>query len=178
MPTITLGPEVLKRGLRPTKRSPRNTMYLIESKGAVGLEGALQAIDELTRIDTSGITDTFPFPQLFVGQNHIIVCGLTKIYEWVSSALVLKITASVAGSTWTCEHFHDYIYLSNGQVSIERNPQSNAYAETTSIPTAMSSCDFNGQVLLGAPDVATEGADLVALDSVITVTVTPVGSVS
>lgn len=146
------------------------TVDNIETKALVNYALANGAASEIA-------FDTFPYPQLFVGTNHIIVCYQTQIYEWVSGTLVLKITASVAGSTWTCVESHDYIYLSNGQVSIERNPQSNAYAETTLIPTAMSSCNFNGQVLLGSPDVATDGVDLVALDSIITVTVTPIGSI-
>ena len=158
--TFTIEADQLSKGLRPSKRLPRNSKFLVESLGAVGRDGVLASIDELERIDTSIITDAFPFPQVFVFINHIIVCGRVGIYEWVGGELVSKITASVAGSTWTALDFYDYIYLSNGAVSIVRNAETAAYSETTDIPTANSALNFNGQVMLGAPDVTVNGASL------------------
>lgn len=127
----------------------------------------------------SVFVDAFPFPQLFVFTNVIIVCGQKKIYEWVAGALsAVKITASVAGSTWTALDFHDYIYLSNGQVVIERNPGDKTYSETTNLPTAMCACNFNGQVILGGPDVSAPGASLTMKADPFTVTTSQHGSYS
>ncbi len=175
MPSFTIESSELAKGLRPSKRAPRNAKFLVESAGAVGRDGVLQALDELTRIDTSDITDAFPFPQQFVFINVIIICGLTTIYELVAGSLVLKHTASVAGSTWSPLDFHDYIYLSNGQVVVERSAGDKTYSEVTDKPTAMCACNFNGQVILGGPDVSAPGADLTIKADPLTVTLTQHG---
>jgi len=217
----------LDRGLRPSKRMPRNSGgFLVECAGAVGRDGVLQVLDEITRLDmdlvevdytgrtntftvggtltggtseatstiirsdvdgTSGtlylwdvtgtFTDTetisdgtasatadggsssigtaFPYPQIFVFTNVIIICTSTMIFEWVSSAPVHKLTVA-AGSTWCALDFHDYVYLSNGTVVVERDAWDKTYATTTELPTAMAACDFNGQVFLGSPDAGYE----------------------
>lgn len=150
--SITVDTSKLSRGLRPSKRMPRNSSFLIECKGAVGRDGVLQALDELARIDTAAITDVFPYPQVFVFTNLIIVCSRTKIYELVGSSLEEKLTVT-AGSLWSAADFYDFIYMSNGTVSVLRSPESNVYSITTDQPTAMSICNYNGQVLIGAPDV-------------------------
>jgi len=145
----------LSRGLRPSKRMPRNSKFLTECSGAVGRDGVLSVLDEVTRIATTAITDDFPYPQIFVFTNVIIVCSSTKVYEWVSSALVEKIEVS-AGSTWVALDFNDYIYLSNGNAAVVRDSGDKTYSETTDLPTAMAACNFNGQVILGAPDAGYE----------------------
>lgn len=150
---ITIDSSKLSKGLRPSKRMPRNSGYLVECKGAVGKDGVLQVLDELTRIDTSVITDPFPYPQIFVFTNMIIVCGKTKIYEYVGGSLVEKLTVT-AGSTWSIVDFYDYIYMSNGTVAVIRDAETKLYSITTNQPTAMAICNFNGQVLIGAPNEA------------------------
>ena len=150
--SITIDTSKLSRGLRPSKRMPRNSGYLVECAGAVGKDGVLQTLEEITRIATAAITDSFPFPQVFVFTNLIIVCSSTKIYEYVGGSLVEKLTVT-AGSTWTAVDFYDFIYMSNGSVAVLRNSESNVFSVTTDQPKAMSICNFQGQVLVGAPDV-------------------------
>jgi len=157
--SVTITPPQLCRGLRPSKNVPRNSRYLVECKGAVGYDGVLHVIDELTRMATTVITDAFPFPQIFVFTNLIIVCSQTKIYEWVSGALVQKLTVT-RGSTWSAVDFYEFIYLSNGKVAVVRDAGTKAYSVSTAVPTASSICNFNGQVLVGAPDTPIPGASL------------------
>ena len=147
---FTIKTKTLASGLRATKRNPRDKSALITCAGAVGRDGVLQALDQFTRLAT-GDADTFPYPQVFVFTNVILICTQTKIYEWVSNALVLKHTAS-AGSTWIALDFVNYLYLSNGAVVVVRDALTKVYSETTALPTAMAAVDFNGQVMLGAPD--------------------------
>jgi len=104
---------------------------------------------------TASISDGFPYPQIFVFTNVVIICGETKIYEWVSDALVEKLTVS-AGSTWSAVAFAEYVYLSNGNVAVERDALDKTYSTTTDLPTAMAACDFNGQVIVGSPDAGNE----------------------
>lgn len=140
----------LARGLRPSKRTPRNSGYLIQSSGAVGRDGVLQVLESLETMDLTSITDGFPFPQIFVFPHVIIVCGKTAIYEWLSDALVHKLDVE-AGSTWDAIASGDYVYLSNGKVSVVKEPNTSQFALST-LPVASCICNFNGQVLIGAPD--------------------------
>ena len=147
---LMISTQDLSRGLRPSKRTPRNSGYLVHNSGAVGRDGVLQVLDPLDEMDLTLITDGFPFPQIFVFSSAIIVCGKTAIYEWVSNALVHKLNV-VAGSTWEAIASGDYIYMSNGKVSVIKDPNNFQYALST-LPVASCICNFNGQVLIGAPD--------------------------
>ena len=169
--TFTITADQLTRGLRPSKRAPRDSKYLVESKGAIGRDGVLSAIDELSRMDTSDITDAFPFPQLFVFTNMVIVCSSTKIYEWVSGALVLKLTTT-GKSTWSAVDFYDYIYMSNGAVAVVRDSASGEYSVDSDLPTANSILNYNGQVVIGSPDatIPSVGLSLMADELDITLT--------
>ncbi len=173
--SFTITSEQLTRGLRPSKRAPRDSKFLVESKGAIGEDGVLCAIDELTRLATTEVTDTFPFPQLFVFTNLILVCGRLKIYELVSGALSLKYTASTSGSTWTAVDFYNYVYLSNGREAVVRNPDTGVYSISTTLPKGMSICNFNGQVIVGAPDAAVPGIGLSIKAEELSLTVSQLG---
>lgn len=191
-------------GLRPSKRMPRNTGSLITCKGAVGRDGVLQSIDQLTGINVlpseiigtdtlnytciaphtaapatrpitganwatvwiqkgsagivwgdgttyaDGINDGFPYPQIFVFPNVIIVCGETGIFEWDGSKVVRKLTVT-AGITWSAVEFGDFIYMSNCTVAVTRDPSSKVYSVSSTLPAAGAICNFNGQVILGDP---------------------------
>lgn len=152
--TFTIQAEALARGLRPSKRVPRNSKYLIECIGAVGLDAVLQVIDDLEdyRMSTSGlITDTFPYPQVFIFTNMIIVCSERTIYEWVASALVSKVGPVTAGELWSALDFINFVYLTNGSVAVSRNTATGIYSTTTDYPVARAACNFNSQVFVGSP---------------------------
>lgn len=104
---------------------------------------------------TASLLNSFPYPQIFVFTNVTIVCTETMIFEWVSGALVHKLTVS-AGSTWVALDFYDYVYLSNGNVAVVRDAGDKTYSETSDLPTAMAAFNFNGQVILGSPDAGYE----------------------
>jgi len=145
---LTISSEQLSRGLRPSKRVPRNSGFLIQCDGAVGKDGVLVALDQLTRMATDVITDGFPYPQIFVFTNMVIICSPTKIYERVGGALVEKLTVTV-GDTWSAVDFHDYIYMSNGVVAVIRDAMDKTYKIVTDLPVAKAICNFNGQVVVG-----------------------------
>ena len=148
--TLSLNAKDLARGLRVSKRSLRNSGYLVQSSGAVSRDGVLQTLSNMSQEDFSVITDGFPYPQIFAFPNLIIVCGETQIYELVSGTLVLKITVT-AGTPWSVMASGEYIYMSNREVSVVRDPNSLAYA-LSDLPTASCICNFNGQVLIGSPE--------------------------
>lgn len=176
--SITL--KELFRGLRPKSNSVRNGNYLTVSKGAVSREGAISAVEELTRIDTSVITDAFPFPQIFPFIAATIVCSRQKIYEWNGTALVLKFTADAAdlGGLWTAVDFYDFVYLSNGKIAVVRDVGDKTYSKTTELPSSTALCNFNGQIIAGAPDCAGLVVDMGINSSNINTTITLTGTIS
>ena len=97
---------------------------------------------------TKGISDGFPYPQIFDFTKMTIVCGKTKIYEWVNSALVLKLTVA-EGQTWRALDFNDFIYMSNGVVSVTRDPVTQVYS-VSSQPAARALANYNGQIIIGS----------------------------
>jgi hypothetical protein len=152
--TLSLTPEDLMKGLRPSSHSPRNTPFDVVCSGVIGRDGALVRQESLTRIDTSVITDGFPYPQIFTFPNLILVCGSTKIYEFTPpSTLTLKLTTT-AGNLWSCVAVGEYVYMSNGVVAVERNPETKAYATSSDVPICEAICDFNKQIIIGAPTIA------------------------
>jgi len=152
--TYEIGAVDLARGLRPSKRSPRNTKFLTKCEGAVGLDNVLQVIDDLdvSRIDTAVITDGFPYPQIFVYTNVIIVCGAEDIYEYITGALVFQLNVA-AGIAWSAVDFYDYIYMSNGKVAVRRRATDGLWEIAADLPIASGIVNFNGQVMIGAPNV-------------------------
>ena len=176
--TFTIDNKDLVKGLRKNKQNPRNNDALITCSGAMGYNGVLQSIDELTRLDTSSIVDGFPFPQIFLFTNMTIVCGLLKIYEIVSGSLSLKYTATTPGTTWSAVDFYDYIYLSNGREAIIRDAFTGVYSLSATQPHATAMCNYNGQVVIGAPDTDGLGVDLVLVASPLSSTSSILGSLS
>jgi hypothetical protein len=149
---FTIGSDELSKGLRPSKRLPRNNKFLVDCIGAVGLDGVIQVVDdlELSRIDTSTeITDTFPYPQVFVFTNVILVCDSQNIYEYLGGVLSLVIGPVTAGRLWSAIDFYSFVYLSNGEVSIIRDPNTGLYALDAVQPVGEAIGDFNGQVMVG-----------------------------
>jgi len=142
----------LVRGLRPSKNIARDTKYLVECTGAFGRDGILKTLDALTRFglplgNDTFLTTTFPYPQIFVLNSVIIVCTATKIYEVVNGLLVLKITVTT-GTTWSIADYYNFIYMSNGVVSVVRDGLSMVYSTSAVLPPAQAICDFNGQVII------------------------------
>lgn len=165
----------LARGLRPSRKNPRNEEFLIECKGAVGKDGVLSSIEPISRLDTSFITDGFPFPQLFVLSHHTLVCGLRDIYELDGETFKLVYTATEPGGVWEVADYQGYIFMSNGREAVVRDHATGTWSKSATLPRAISICDYGGQVLVAAPDVDAPGISLVMPNSDINMSITLYG---
>lgn len=145
--------EMLKKGLRENKNTLKNSGGAIQCSGMVGINGVLKTLENLVAINTSIITDGFPYPQLFVFVNLILICGKYTIYEYdpISSTLISKFTGS-GYMPWSAVDFYNFIYLTNGIYSVTRDSKSKIYSIDYSLPAGYSLCNFNGQVLVGSPN--------------------------
>ena len=142
--------EFINKGIA-LNNNKRNQPLLVESIGAIPYQRTLQAIEEFTRTDTSALSVSFPYPQLFVLSEHILVCTETKIYEIISGSLTLKIQGLNTGLTWNVIDFKSYIVLTNGQTIVEKSPETGEYAVNSTLPIGSCLCNFNGQPLIGSP---------------------------
>ena len=87
---------------------------------------------------------------------------------------MLKLTVT-PGALWKAVDFFDYVYLSNREVAVVRDAGSKVYSETTELPTATAICNFNGQVIIGAPDSTASASGTAFGGAPITVTTTQHG---
>ena len=140
---------VTNNGLRPNPRNARNSQFLTMLAGAIPYDNVLSSLDELP-VPVSIAGCSWPFPQLFHLRRMTLVASLDAIYEWKDSSLSLLCNA-VAGSTWSCADFGEYIILTNGSSLIERNPQTGVFAEyiDCKIPPCLCVCEVNSQLLVG-----------------------------
>lgn len=144
--------EFISKGLAPND-NPKNSPLLVQSVGAIPYNGVLQAIEQFTRIDTSTLSGVeFPFPQLFVLSNDILVCTINNIYSLNEGTLTLKLANIFPGVTWSVADYKSYLYLTNGQVAVTRDPVSGVFSVNYDMPFGSSICDHNGQALLGSPN--------------------------
>jgi len=162
---FTIPTQDLAKGLRWTRRNPRNEKFLTECNGAVGINNVLRTLKDLNLshlIDSTIVTDNFPYPQLFVFTNMILVCSETTIYEYTHlspGTLTSKITVD-PGILWSAVDYHDYIYMSNCTVAVVRHAEDGSWEEVTNLPAARAMCNYNGQVVISPctePVVPREG---------------------
>jgi hypothetical protein len=153
--SVTIPFNDLARGLRPTKRAPRNSKFLVDCVGVIGLDGVLAVLDDLSesQIDTTALnTAEFPYPQLFVFTECIAIALEDAIYVYSGGSLTKVLDlGGYEGDIWSAIDMIDFIYMSNGKVAIERFK--GVWSITTSYPVASGICNYNGQVLIGAPGV-------------------------
>src|SRR5512135_3785635 len=139
--TVIVLKDILRQGLAQNN-NPRNNPALVQSDGAFVYEGALQSVEQFTAMTLPATPTTafaFPYPQLFVLSDVILLCNVDQIWEWAGSGgdngWTSMITSLTHGTPWTVVDQKSYIALSNMQVAVSKNPLTGGYAIDTSIPT-------------------------------------------
>ncbi len=147
--SLPISSDKISKGLRAEKNNPVNKHSMIVCSGVIGKDGVLERIQEQLR--AFSVETEFPYPQIFVETNLVIVCTRDSIYEFTNNDLELRLTTTV-GSPWSLISVHDFVYMSNGIVSVVRDPESKVFELSETLPTAMAICNYNGQVIIGAPN--------------------------
>lgn len=148
------------KGLRPVLPTVRNTQFLVEAIGCFPYEEVLRAVEQFARIDTSSLgTLAFPYPQLFVLTDVIIICTSTAIYEYGGgTTFTSKITGLTEGTTWSFADFRSFIYLTNGKVAVTKSADTGIYSTRSDLPYGTCVGNYNGQVFIGSPNTSASGA--------------------
>lgn len=150
--SLTLSASTLAKGLRKNSNNVRDNHAMTVLSGMVSRDGVLRALDELSRIDTSTLTTTFPYPQLFNFSNYMLVCTEDKIYDCTTGSLVLKYTAPSVASTWKGIDFIEYLVMTNDDVVVVREANTGEFVVSDDLPDASAICNYNGQILVGGPE--------------------------
>jgi hypothetical protein len=152
--SVTIGEKEIQAGLRPINNGFKNTPFLTQAEGVVGLQGLLQTCPNDTQNsildDPLIISDDFPFPQFFITDALKIVCNRTSILEIRSGVLVSCINSLTTGDLWEFASNGGFVYFSNGVVTVIRDIQG-SYSVSSDYPVADTICNFNGQILIGSP---------------------------
>lgn len=69
-----------------------------------------------------------------------------------------------AAYPWRAVSYNGFVYMSNGVVAIKRNPNSGLWEVANDLPVATGICDYNGQIVIGAPGVLRSRPTTVAAD--------------
>jgi len=156
--------DALGKGLRPSRKVPRNTQALIECYNVKPYPLGLVPYEPLTDpFAALYLTTEWPFPQLLVGskRSFLIVrdspTGEDLLYQvnadW-SLTLILPLSHATygVGGRYDLADFGDYVLLTNGAVMVTRNPVTGVYTPsvgTSDIPLCKTACDFKGQAVAG-----------------------------
>ena len=79
--------------------------------------------------------------------RHLLICNRNTVLEWNYNELILKATVVGTGGLWEVASVDNFIYLSNGQVSLVRDPATGSYTESGPVCEAI--CNYNGQIICG-----------------------------
>jgi hypothetical protein len=126
---------------------------LYVAKGCIPEDGVLQSLPVLH--NTFGLPEQcqFPFPQVFVLRQIVLVFTQTRIYELRSFGTEQVFQDAPAGSTWTVADFGDYILCCNGRILVYRDPVTGMFTEyiDCEIPPGTCIMNLNGQLIVGSP---------------------------
>ena len=159
---INLDKEILT-GLREKAENRRNVGKLVVSQGMYPENDSLRSLDVLSRIDTSALAASFPYPQFFVLRQVMLVCTETEIWEYtVAGGLELRLTGLSPGVTWSVADFGDYILMMNGMQVVQRLGDSKEWVldNLLGLPVSTSVVNVNGQAVFAAPGTLVGSADI------------------
>lgn len=126
-----------------------------------GLKNNLEGLIDLLSLDQNILQkqSNFPYPQLFVLTDLVLLCYPGEIYEVNNPQRPEQFykvfeTPKVA-KPWTVADFGTYLVLSNGACRVQKDPSTKAYTEILNdprFPNAEVFAAFNGQCLAGGID--------------------------
>ena len=142
----------LAKGLLPFKKKDKNEDYLLSCAGLVNQDGLLSTMDTFTELPFDLTDVDYPYPQIFNLTSVLIVCLRDKIFEYKDNQFILVFETAQSGAEWAVVESFDFLLLSNGRIVIKRDPLSKEYVLVENVPTFMSICNYNGQLIIGSPN--------------------------
>lgn len=138
----------ITKGLRPYSNTPVNKEELVECFNLIPRPEGLVSRPDINQ-NVFGATLDWPFPQVFIGHQHWLLCTRTGIYSLdgtLTPTLELTVTA---GGTWHFADFFTYGVLTNGVVTVVYNTISGSWevCDGVLVPTLTTVANFNGQIV-------------------------------
>ena len=139
----------LKAGLSMIADPDRNLPVLEEAIGCFPDTNGL-ITHEAATVNVAPIACSFPYPQWFSLREVTVVCYATSIYEVIGGVETFKLGGLTSGLPWSVADFYQYLVLTNGKVTVHRDPLTRVYS-IADLPAGNSCINLNGQLLFGAP---------------------------
>ncbi len=138
----------ITKGLRPYSNTPVNKEELVDCFNLIPRPEGLIARPDISQSVVGAVLD-WPFPQVFIGHTHWLLCTRNKIYSLDGSLTpTLELTVT-AGGTWHFADFFTYGILTNGTVTVVYNTISASWevCDGVLVPTLTTVANFNGQIV-------------------------------
>ena len=144
-------------GLRKYDNTGFNQVLLTECFNVIPRIQGLIPSPTISQPITS-ISADHPYPQIFIGHTHWVLCTEDKIYTINGDYSVTQVLdvapyygafPSAPKGVWHFADFFDYVVLSNGGVTVIYSTINSQFEfnDGTIIPTIGTVCNFNGQIL-------------------------------
>jgi hypothetical protein len=136
-------------GIEPYK-SIKNPAGLVTEEGF----DLLMEDGQRMMLESAGYFDIskWPFPQLFVGANYVILAEKDKIYSVDENWVCTEELSVIGGDVWDFVDFGPYLLLLNGEVIVYVDPTTDTFTQATSLdtmPRLGTACNFKGQIVGG-----------------------------
>jgi len=136
----------LTAGLKPRDVYALNTSMLTRCVGMKVREAGLERVSAIH--DPTGLTTSWPNPQMFKGREVTVVADQTHVYEKAEGSWALtEIATPSAGGAWHFADFGTFYMLFNGESMVVRTPAT-VYTYNTN-PTIKTGCNYRERVMWG-----------------------------
>ena len=142
--------KLIQKGLRTDRSNQRNSDGLIECFNLKPHISGLIAYEELSSLFTD-LEFIWPYPQAIMTSKFRWMLTVDKIYSADTDWNVILAQNSEPGDLWDVADFGDYLLFCNGTRLVERS-SAGVFSSNTSlstVPLALSICNFNGQLIAG-----------------------------
>lgn len=156
--TKVIAPELVA-GLRPDDRLQRNQQFLYEAFNVLARKEGLSGFESITDPFNGTLTVDFPFPQIYVGKEEILLLGKTQISEvdelstpWDYTAIPIEDYEDIPeGGVWHVADFNGSWYLFNGSCIIGKIDGEVFVNDQIDVSTGT---NFRGRCIVGGLDAS------------------------
>lgn len=164
--------EHLRNGLCPDDQVTTGAPYLAEAQNAVPVPYGVKTPRVLTApYDGEDITEEWPFPQLFEGEETALLCGQSTIYEVASDYTLTELNLDIEpGGQWQVVFFGNSWFATNGETfawKIAANADGYGFADAHASSDLKVNClaKINNRLVLGGVSGAEDGYGSTYFDS-------------
>ncbi|RLI52542.1 MAG: hypothetical protein DRP09_17700 [Candidatus Thorarchaeota archaeon] len=152
----------LAKGLRQWQDISAVNKSLVVCRNAVPGPMGLKGFEDFEQA-VSGVTISWPFPQLVSGGKIMVLGYASELYEVESDWSVTSVLSGITtGDHWDLVNIGDYVIGTNGGAMVVRDVSTGAWSQSSgsnSLPLVRSLCNYKGQLVGGGVLSSFNGCD-------------------